>query len=230
MEVKSRISCPGVVPGQEIFVYNELWAFLILVGVQRKNPTRRKFRVGLLFISLFPELRHGGEAENIELLGCVFSEHSEMLALPVFYLLGCQRRADSAAGFHPAVPALAREMHLQLPLLVVHELELFFVAGGYFYRVHRLARAAPVGAVFEHEILAHAGNLVFKRHRVIADAHALRELLCLLYLFGGYVCPRPFCAEAVHVTAAKRPCRDRARSAPVERLAVVDSLVFYIVF
>ena len=63
-----------------------------------------------------------------------------MLALSVFYLLGCQRRADSAAGFHPAVPALAREMHLQLPLLVVHELELFFVAGGYFYRVHRLAR------------------------------------------------------------------------------------------
>lgn len=95
--------------------------------------------------------------------GAFFSEHSEMLALPVFYLLGCQRRADSAAGFHPAVPALAREMHLQLPLLVMHELELFFVAGGYFYRVHCFARAAPVGAVFEHEILAHAGNLVFKR-------------------------------------------------------------------
>ena len=87
--------------------------------------------------------------------GAFFSEHSEMLALPVFYLLGCQRRTDSAAGFHPAVPALAREMHLQLPLLVVHELELFFVAGGYFYRVHRLARAAPV------ERLAAVDSLVF---------------------------------------------------------------------
>lgn len=109
----------------------------------------------IAFISLFSELRHGGEVENIELLGCVFSEHSEMLALPVFYLLGCQRRADSAAGFHPAVPALAREMHLQLPLLVVHELELFFVAGGDFYRVHRLARTAPV------ERLAAVDSLVF---------------------------------------------------------------------
>lgn len=71
--------------------------------------------------------------------GAFFSEHSEMLALPVFYLLGCRRRADSAAGFHPAVPALAREMHLQLPLLVVHEL------------------------------LAHAGNLVFKRQPLHAQ-------------------------------------------------------------
>lgn len=78
-----------------------------------------------------------------------------MLALPVFYLLGCQRRADSAAGFHPAVPALAREMHLQLPLLVVHELEFFFAAGGYFYRVHCFARAAPV------ERLAAVDSLVF---------------------------------------------------------------------
>ena len=46
-------------------------------------------------------------------------------------------------------------MHFQLPLLVVHELELFFVAGGYFYRVHRLARAAPV------ERLAAVDSLVF---------------------------------------------------------------------
>lgn len=37
----------------------------------------------------------------------------------------------------------------------MHELEFFFVAGGYFYRVHRLARAAPV------ERLAAVDSLVF---------------------------------------------------------------------
>ena len=51
----------------------------------------------------------------------------------------------------------------------MHELEFFFVAGGDFYQVHRLARAAPVGAVSEHEILAHAGNLLFKRQPLHAQ-------------------------------------------------------------
>lgn len=37
----------------------------------------------------------------------------------------------------------------------MHELEFFFVAGGYFYRVHCFARAAPV------ERLAAVDSLVF---------------------------------------------------------------------
>lgn len=98
--------------------------------------------------------------QNIKLGRCSLRQQAHMLIFPCCNFILRERRADSPARFHSAIPAFAREVNFERILRVILQIKFFKIDVGNLYRVNHLPGTAPFRTVFQQQFFAFARNFV----------------------------------------------------------------------
>lgn len=120
-------------------------------------------RAVLLIADCRFQLQKRRVVRDVEFLWRDVCEHLHMLLLPAFQVGIWKRCANSAAGFHPPVPAFSGKPNAQREFLPIGYLEVLAIAFRQLDWMHYLAGAAPIGIELEGKTLACSRNLVFER-------------------------------------------------------------------